>query len=208
MQKNIYQLVLGSASPRRKELLAHTYLPFIILTADLDETSEFKDPVAMVQDLATQKAQHVYQVATEVDNPFVIGADTIVVVDNTVLGKPKDTNEARVMLQSLAGKTHQVYTGVAFCWDGKQHTFYDCTDVTFNAISSDLMDFYLKTGESLDKAGSYGIQGAALGFIGEVKGSYSNVVGLPVDKVIANLKRVLNAESDDQGEWRKCFYAG
>lgn len=209
-----YELILGSASPRRNELMQHTYLPFTVDIADLAENSLFEKPVEVVQDLALQKARQVFSQQSSQQssdrNNFVIGADTIVVINDKILGKPEDRLDAQNMLELLSGKTHQVYTGVAFCWKQNEnavneHTFYDCTEVEFENISKDLMQFYLDTQESLDKAGSYGIQGAALGFIKKIHGSYSNVVGLPVDKLIHHLKIVLNAGDDMKGDWRKCF---
>lgn len=211
MLEKTFDLILGSASPRRKELMQHTYLPFRILSADLEEKSDHSAPIEMVQDLALQKAQYVFHAAlSESSNPFVIGADTIVVTDGKILGKPANAQQAQAMLKSLSNKTHQVYTGVAFCWKNQlaalqMHKFYQCTDVTFGAISDDLMQYYLATNESLDKAGAYGIQGAALGFIEKINGSYSNVVGLPVDLVIVQLKNILDANDDSTGEWRRCF---
>lgn len=205
MLEKTFQLILGSASPRRKELMQHTYLPFLIQTADMEEISDRSRPIDIVQDLALQKAKHVFAAIKNVSNPFVIGADTIVVIDNKILGKPANRTDAQSMLESLGNKTHHVYTGVAFCWENQNYTFYDCTEVTFGNISKDLMQLYLDTNESLDKAGAYGIQGAALGFIEKVNGSYSNVVGLPVDQLILHLKKILGAENDHTGEWRRCF---
>lgn len=200
MDKKVYQLILGSASPRRKELLKHAYLNFEIITSDLEEISHFEKPVEIVKDLALQKAKHVFEACNK-KNPFVIGADTIVVIDEKILGKPNSREDAKEMLLSLSNKTHHVYTGVAFVWDGKECVFYDSTQVSFCHIDNDLLNFYLDTGESMDKAGSYGIQGAALGFIDRVNGSYSNVVGLPVDKVLLNLKKVMNSSES----WRNRF---
>lgn len=205
MDKKVFQLILGSASPRRHELLKHTYLNFKVVTSDIDEISHFQNPVEIVKDLALQKAKHVYNKLSEDADFFVIGADTIVVVDNKILGKPKSKDDAKKMLMNLSNRTHQVFTGVSFVWQGNEFTFHDSTSVTFEKITKDLLDLYIATGESMDKAGSYGIQGAALGFIKEVKGSYSNVVGLPVDKVLINLKNVMSLDDDNFGEWRKRF---
>lgn len=205
MDKKVYQVILGSASPRRKELMQHTFLNYQIVTSDLDEVSKCSNPVDIVQDLAFQKAKDVFSKVDGSKNPFVIGADTIVVIDNKILGKPTSKEKAGDMLLKLSNRTHQVLTGVAFIWDQNEFTFYECTEVTFGNITNDLLDFYLSTGESMDKAGAYGIQGAALGFIENVKGSYSNVVGLPVDKVILNLKSIFTSVDDNLGEWRKRF---
>ena len=206
---NKLNLILGSQSPRRKELLSWINLPFTILTADLDEVSLETDPTAFALDLASQKAHAVLEKVLakpyETNHPFVISSDTIVVLDGKIYGKPKDKNEAREILSELSNRTHEVITGVSFLFldlaTGKirEHLFYDTTEVTFNEISSDLMENYIATEDSLDKAGAYGIQGPGLTFISKVNGSYSNVVGFPLDKVVTELKIIL-------GEgWRYCF---
>lgn len=205
MDKKIFQMILGSASPRRKELMKHTYLNYEVVTSDIEEISTLTPPEEIVQDLALQKARHVFRNATQFACPFVIGADTIVVNNNKILGKPTSVDHAKQMLLELSGKTHSVLTGVAFVWDNMEFSFFDQTEVTFSMISDDLLNFYLTTGESLDKAGSYGIQGAALGFIEKINGSYSNVVGLPVDKVIFHLKNIFGPHESLEGEWRKRF---
>lgn len=203
-KKNKLSLILGSQSPRRKELLSWLNLPFSILTADLDEVSNESEPTAVAVDLASQKAHAVFE-KVEVTYPFVISSDTIVVLDGKIYNKPKDKKEAREILTELSNRTHQVVTGVSFLFkdlnSGKvrEHLFYDSTEVTFNEITPDLMDHYISTGDSLDKAGAYGIQGPSLTFISKVNGSYSNVVGFPLDKVVSELKIILG---DD---WRFFF---
>ncbi len=194
MQKNQkkFNLILGSQSPRRKELMKWIYIPYKIITSDIEEVSTKTDVSELVMDLAEQKANDVYTKAQQnYDNPFVIGADTIVVVDNEVLGKPKNKDDAKSMLHKLVGRTHDVLTGVSFKSSEIDYCFYEKTQVSFDEVDEALIEMYLNTGESLDKAGSYGIQGAALGFIGKINGSYSNVVGLPVNMVLQNLKMVL-----------------
>ena len=191
-----YNLVLGSQSPRRKELLSWLKIPFTIRTADLDEVSNQTDPSQIAQDLASQKAQAVKTKCSDIENPFIVASDTIVVLDGKIYNKPKDRNEARQILSELSDRTHFVMTGVSFLFkdeDGKwrEHLFFDCTEVTFNEITHELMEAYLDTGDSLDKAGAYGIQGPSLTFISKVNGSYSNVVGFPLDKVVGELGIVL-----------------
>lgn len=199
------KLILGSQSPRRKELLSWINIPFTIVTAELDEISDEKEPRSIAVDLASQKAHAVWNKLNHEENNFVIASDTIVVFDDKVYGKPKDKDDARVILQELSDQTHQVITGVSFLFkdlssgEVLEHLFFDSTKVTFNEITPDLMEAYLATGDSLDKAGAYGIQGPSLTFIGKVEGSYSNVVGFPLDKVISELKIVLG---DD---WRQSF---
>ena len=192
MQKNKLKLILASASPRRKELLAWSFLPFEVIISHVEENTDSKDPTDIVVELASLKA---ISVAEKLDpNNLVIGADTIVVSDGEILGKPSSRDDARNMLNSLSGKSHEVYTGVCFVLGERKHQFFSKTIVNFDPIDSDLLEFYLQTGESLDKAGSYGIQGAALGFISELSGSYSNVVGLPINQLIRELCDFLSVD--------------
>ncbi len=192
MQKNKLKLILASASPRRKELLAWSYLPFEIVVSNVEEKTTFIDPSEVVVDLASQKA---ISVSESLDaKSLVIGADTIVVSEGKILGKPDDKEDARMMLQNLSNKEHDVFTGVCFILGDRKHSFYSKTIVSFETIDTTLLDHYIDTGESLDKAGSYGIQGAALGFIKQINGSYSNVVGLPVNQVIKELSDFLDVD--------------
>jgi septum formation protein len=201
MQKNNkYQLVLASQSPRRQELLKWAYLPFEVLVSSLPEESSKVVPAELAMDLALQKALHVKR---QRQNAVIIGADTIVVLDQNILGKPKDRAMARQMLQKLQGRSHEVITGVSFVYGEQSMTFYESTVVNFDRISDDLLECYLDTNESMDKAGAYGIQGAALGFIGKIEGSYSNVVGLPVNLVVKKLPHFLDL--DVNSNWRLLF---
>jgi septum formation protein len=194
-----FKLILGSQSPRRKELLSWLNIEFEIVTADLDEISNEIVPQKIALDLALQKARAVKEKCNVRDNNFIIAADTIVVLNNIIYGKPKDRNDAEKILNELAGKAHQVITGVCFCHNGIERVFFDQTDVTFNPISSDIMKNYLDTNDSLDKAGAYGIQGPGLTFISKINGSYSNVVGFPLDKVITELQLCFG------NQWRAKF---
>jgi septum formation protein len=203
---NKLTMILGSQSPRRKELLSWINVPFKIIIADIDEVSKETEPHHVALDIASQKAHAVLaKLTAETPFPFIISSDTIVVLNEKIYGKPKDKNEAEVILSELSDRTHQVVTGVSFLFKDqntqkmREHLFYDSTEVTFNEISPDLMQAYLATGDSLDKAGAYGIQGPGLTFISKVNGSYSNVVGFPLDKVVSELKIILG---DD---WRKYF---
>ncbi|MFT6632158.1 MAG: septum formation protein [Bacteriovoracaceae bacterium] len=204
MEEFKYKLILGSQSPRRKELLKASFLKYEIVIADLDEISELENPEEIVVDLALQKARAVYK-SVDDERSFVIGADTIVVYENEILGKPKDIAEARETLNKLSGHEHQVLTGVSFVYKNNEYSFYETTQVKFQKITPDLLELYLETGDSLDKAGAYGIQASALSFIDSINGSYSNVVGFPIDKVILHLKKELGFESDIDGKWRNCF---
>ncbi|MEA9357131.1 Maf family protein [Bacteriovorax sp. PP10] len=205
MESGKFSLVLGSQSPRRKELLSWLNIPFKIITADLAEISSETVSEKIAMDIASQKAHAVLAQASAVLNPFIISSDTIVVLDEKLYGKPKDRDDARVILSELSDKTHKVVTGVSFLFHDKntnkmrEHLFYDLTEVTFNEITNDLMESYIATGDSLDKAGAYGIQGPSLTFISKVNGSYSNVVGFPLDKVVSELAIILG---DD---WKKNF---
>ena len=205
MELDKFSLILGSQSPRRKELLSWLNIPFKIITADLAEESQESESHKIAMDIASQKAQAVMLQSSGVSNPFIISSDTIVVLNNKLYGKPKDEHAARAILSELAGKTHQVMTGVSFLFFDQnknkmcEHLFYDLTEVTFNKITNELLDRYIATGDSLDKAGAYGIQGPGLTFISKVNGSYSNVVGFPLDKVISELITILG---DD---WHKKF---
>ena len=205
MESGKFSLVLGSQSPRRKELLSWLNVPFKILTADLAEISHEVDSKEIAMDIASQKAHAVLAQATQITNPFIISSDTIVVLDNKLYGKPKDREDARAILSELSDRTHQVITGVSFLFHDiqtnklREHRFFDSTEVTFNEITKELMDHYIATGDSLDKAGAYGIQGPSLTFISKVNGSYSNVVGFPLDKVVSELSIVLG------DNWRKNF---
>lgn len=200
MQIDKFKLILASQSPRRKELLQWTFLPFKIIPSGIDEVMNSSDPIKVVEDLAFQKASDIFN---SYPKDMVIGADTIVVNEGKILGKPKDVNEARKMLLSLSGKGHDVYTGVAILFKDHKIIFHAHTKVIFKKIPEDLLELYLATQESLDKAGAYGIQGAALGFIERVEGSYSNVVGLPVDLVLEKIQELLIEKYKES--WRLCF---
>lgn len=203
MDKNTYSLVLASQSPRRQELLKTLYIPFKIQPADLEEISSHTDPRLLVEDLAHQKAR---AVAKELSvNDIVIGSDTIVVLDKKVLGKPNSRENAKEMLRSLSGRAHEVYTGVSIVAGSKHKNFSVETKVHFRDISPQLMELYLDTKESMDKAGAYGIQSYALSFIERIEGSYSNVVGFPVDHLLIELESFMQEYSGEKKAWREYF---
>ncbi|MCO4794419.1 MAG: Maf family protein, partial [Bacteriovoracaceae bacterium] len=143
--------------------------------------------------------------------PCVVSSDTVVCLDTKIMGKPGDINEARALLKELAGRIHTVVTGVYITVldprDNKEKSvvFSSTTDVEFDHISEDVLETYLKTGDSLDKAGSYGIQGAGLTFIKSVQGSYSNVVGFPLSEFIKEIKKLLTEARDEKGDWKNLF---
>jgi septum formation protein len=210
-KKKSRSLILASKSPRRQEMIKWLDLPFSIRTTDVEEISSFTDPKEIVEDLAKLKGVSVLNETEDFDE-IIVASDTIVTLDGKVYGKPETNEKAKEMLLELSGKTHQVLTAV---YIGKrdqgekekrdEHIFSCSTDVTFNTIDEDLLANYLKTNDSLDKAGAYGIQGQALTFISNISGSYSNVVGFPVDVFIQELKSFLGFENDSSGSWRESF---
>lgn len=190
--RRMKKLVLASASPRRKELLSQIGLDFIVCPSDAEEVITKTVPAEIVMELAKTKAEAIWQ-KTEQENCIVLGADTIVVKDDEILGKPKDDQDATRMIQRLQGNVHQVYTGVCFYYreEGtdieKCHLFYGCTDVQVAPMSLQEIETYLQQGEHRDKAGAYGIQGFFERYIEGIRGDYANVVGLPVGLVYREL---------------------
>jgi septum formation protein len=181
-------LLLASASPRRAELLRSAGIPFEVAVANVDERQfEGEDADGYVRRLATEKATHV---AITHPNRVVLGADTTVVVDGEVLGKPRDAAEAISMLGRLSGRSHQVLTGVCLIGaGGGSETALATTTVEFRPLTPAEIDLYVASGEPMDKAGAYAIQGGAGAFVTRIHGPYDNVVGLPVELV----RRLLQA---------------
>lgn len=171
-------LILASRSPRRSELLTAAGIPFEVLAADIDETPrDGESPVAYVERLAIEKARAVLALRPDAR---VLGADTTVTIDGEILGKPVDDADARRMIRLLNGRAHDVHTGVALVGRDGVRSAVDTTRVWFNAMTDEDISWYVATGEPVDRAGAYAIQGFASRFIGRIEGSYSNVVGLPV----------------------------
>jgi septum formation protein len=183
------KLVLASGSPRRAELLRAAGIDFTVRVADLDEKLLPNElPRDYVVRLSREKAQ---AVASEIgDGELVLGADTTVVILNEIAAKPIDDNDARRMLRLLSGKWHEVLTGVSMVGDGKVTSDVALTRVKFIKLSDEEINWYVASGEPMDKAGAYGIQGYASRFVERIEGSYSNVVGLPVQMVYAMLRRI------------------
>jgi septum formation protein len=182
-------IILASQSPRRRYLLERAGLKFRVVPSDLDEDSIPKsDPDAYVRALAEAKAR---DIAARYADHWVIGADTVVVVDGRVLGKPVSRADAADMLRRLSGRTHQVLTGYCICRPNGGNHFSDtvCTDVEFKELSEDEIRWYIQTGEPFDKAGAYAIQGIGTFLVRRISGSYTNVVGLPVCEVLEFLIR-------------------
>ncbi|MBB5322115.1 Maf family protein [Marinobacter oulmenensis] len=173
-------LILASASPRRAELLTQIGLSFRVQPANIDETpAAAESALAYVERMAREKA---LAVAGQHPEDLVLGSDTSVVLDGLILGKPESDQQARETLNSLSGVTHQVMTAVALARGEFCDTVVSVTDVTFRDLSDDEIAAYVATGEPADKAGSYGIQGRGGIFVSELKGSYSAVVGLPLQE--------------------------
>lgn len=174
-------ILLASASPRRKEILQNAGIPFETAVSRAEEGKPGSlVPEALVVQNALAKAR---EVASRFPGRVVLGADTLVAVGNTVLGKPKDREDAFRMLRSLAGKTHRVLTGVALVCDGRESADFEETTVFFRTLTDEQIASYVATGECDDKAGAYGIQGRGGVFVERIEGDYFNVVGLPLCKV-------------------------
>ena len=184
------QIILASASPRRRELLTQIGLPFTVQAACGEEKCEARLPQKQVEELSFHKAM---EIAGKTESTaVVIGADTLVFFRGKPLGKPRDEKEAALMLKALQGQTHQVYTGVTLIWhQGKslrQMSFHERTDVSVWPMTDEEIGEYVKSGEPMDKAGAYGIQGLFARFIRRIEGDYNNVVGLPVGRLYQEMK--------------------
>jgi septum formation protein len=185
------KLILASQSPRRRYMLKQAGLVFAVVHSNVDESTvpEEPDPTRYVCRLAELKAK---EVSLRFSDSWVIGADTIVVIDGKILGKPDSDAQARSMLRSLSGKTHQVITGYSVLRESPAHRHVDAeaTDVTFKALNEAEIDWYIRTGEPFDKAGAYAIQGIGTFLVKRINGSYTNVVGLPVCELVSHLIRI------------------
>ena len=200
---NNKKIILASGSPRRKELLSQIGLSFTVRVSEADEHTEETKPEKLVCILSERKALAVWDELTEEEKEesILIGADTVVAVDDRILGKPADETEAFRMIELLQGRSHQVYTGVTILRQGglqpladetntcsiQKKQFFEKTDVLVYPMSEEEITAYVKTGEPLDKAGAYGIQGSFAAYIQGINGDYSNVVGLPVGRLYHEL---------------------
>ncbi len=204
------RIILASASPRRKELLAQIGLDFEVIVSNVEEKVSTNIPYKVVEELSAQKAEGVLQEVRGTDPLIIIGSDTIVACDGQILGKPKSAEDAKNMLRLLQGRTHQVYTGVTVLYvsGGKmqQKTFHEATDVTFYPMSEQEIATYVSANNSdgntspsgwnpehikfdcEDKAGAYGIQGFCARYIKGITGDYNNVVGLPVGRLYQEIR--------------------
>ncbi len=182
--KTTPDLILASQSPRRKDLLEQAGIAFDVIPGNFDEDSvPLGEPESYAKVLAVEKAK---QIADQYPDTWVIGADTVVCIDDAVLGKPGSQQDARRMLNQLNGRTHQVVTGYALVHKYRLKIIAHAvrTDVRFKALSEKEIEWYIRTSEPFDKAGGYAIQGLGTFLVKEINGSYTNVVGLPVCEVI------------------------
>jgi septum formation protein len=210
MANSKIKFILASASPRRKELIGHLGIPFEIRTKNILEESPSEDPVQFCSDIAADKGRAVLEdLKSSVEELFVVSADTIVCLNDKIFGKPQDVTQARRFLLELAGKTHSVFTAVSVIhWSPKsEQTFFfvEESKVSFNPIPDVLMEKYLATGDSLDKAGAYGIQGPSLTFISKVEGCYANVVGFPLSRFVVESEKYFKTHLQGKSSWPELF---
>jgi septum formation protein len=196
-----YRIILASASPRRRDLLNTITTDFERIVSNVDETiPEGITPYKAVAMLSSKKAEDVadgvLKAKIKGTGTIIIGADTVVAAENRILGKPRDQEEAVSMLRMLQNNTHQVYTGVSIIIktpiDDFRKTFTECTNVTVAQLTPEEINEYVATGEPMDKAGAYAIQGLFAKYITGIQGDYSNVVGLPVARLYRELKLLLS----------------
>lgn len=188
------KIILASGSPRRRELLTQIGIDFDVVTSNAEEIITKTYPQDIVCELSCLKAKAVYDMLKEpqkdIDNSVIIGADTIVCCDGEILGKPADNDDAYRMIKKISGGVHQVYTGVTFIYKGNVKNFSEKTDVSVYDMSETEINRYIQTGEAIDKAGAYGIQGAFAAYVKGINGDYNNVVGLPVAKLYHELVNI------------------
>lgn len=197
------EIILASASPRRRELLTQIGLEFTVIPAKGEEVITSRMPSDVVMELAAAKASEVYEShcmqpaqaqMEKTEDRLVIGADTIVAYQGTILGKPSDEEDARRILNLLSGHTHEVYTGVSLIYqkgeEKQQICFYEKTRVTMYPITPEEITDYIRSGEPMDKAGAYGIQGLAARFVKRIDGDYNNVVGLPAGSLYQKMREL------------------
>ena len=184
------QIILASASPRRRELLAQIGVGVMVQSVDIDETQKHNESVmAYVQRLAMEKAQRGFDSIKNEKKLPVLGSDTIVEIDGLILGKPENRQQAKKMLQQLSAQKHTVHTSVAIVTEDKRFIDTSSSQVLFKTLEDQEIDLYLATGEADDKAGSYAIQGIAAKFIKNINGSFSGVMGLPLFETAQLLKQ-------------------
>lgn len=183
------KIILASKSPRRKEILETMGVQFEIDVADVDESVDAcLSPVEAVCEISKRKAQKIAE--RHGDDEIVISADTVVVIDGKIIGKPKDKEDAFCILKNLSGRTHEVYSGFTVCGNGKTKTDFEVTKVHFKELLDEDIRRYVATGESMDKAGAYGIQQKGNLFVDYIHGDYYNVVGFPISKICVTIREL------------------
>lgn len=194
--KSDIQLILASASPRRREILATLGVPFTVLTAETDETCDLSDPGGRVEEISKRKCLAVQGLlAAEqrlTENTLILASDTLVTLEGIFLGKPADDEDACRMVGMLAGRGHTVASGIALWYRGETVTAHELTTVHFAPMSEADIRRYVDTGEPMGKAGAYAIQGQAARYITGIEGDYFNVVGLPVRRLYTTLKEAFD----------------
>lgn len=190
MDWNKYRLVLASSSTSRKLLFEQVKIPFTIRVSGVDETvpKDFS-PRQVVTALAKRKATAVFAG----ENEIVVGADSVVSIDNQILGKPKDYEHAKEMLRLLSGRTHEIFTGVCIRYKEQEEVFAQMTEVTFYPLTTEEIEEYVATGEPFGKAGSYGIESRGVQLIQSIHGDYANVVGIPIAETLRKIKKLTNS---------------
>ena len=183
------RLILASTSPRRKEIMQNAGFVFEVIPSFADENIEDTPPAQMVTSLALLKAK---EIAVQIPDAVVVGADTIVCFKGNILQKPKDESDAVQMLKMLSGAVHEVYTGVAIVTKNKKESFYVKSYVKFYKLSDDFIMRYVKTAEPMDKAGAYGIQSKGALLVESIEGDYFNIMGLPVAELAKRLESNYN----------------
>ena len=182
------KIVLASKSPRRKEILENLGFRFEVIVSNADEICSIADPAEYVMEIATRKGKEVAK--RNAEDILVISCDTVVVVDGQVIGKPLDREDAVKMLKMLSGRSHTVVSGLSLFLNGKSLVDFDSTEVTFAKMPDDFIEYYVSTGDPLDKAGAYAVQGLTSLYIERINGCYFNVVGLPVNLLQKMLLRL------------------
>ena len=196
--RNQMKIVLASASPRRRELLEQIGLAFEVSVSHVEEKTIAVEPGLVVEELSRQKAEAVLETLTCTEDVLVIGADTVVSADGRILGKPSGEKDAVRMLERLSGRSHEVYTGVTLLYrtggmsaaQVRQRIFHEMTKVDFYPMTQQEIADYVASGDCLDKAGAYGIQGLCARYIRGIEGDYHNVVGLPVGRLYQEMKEL------------------
>ncbi|MCK5732093.1 MAG: septum formation protein Maf [Tenericutes bacterium] len=184
------RIILASNSPRRKGLMKYLDYDYEIIASNVEELIDPKlEHEDLVMDLAFQKA---YAIFKENKDAIVLGFDTLVIVDDYILGKPKNKEEAKIFLKILSNRTHKVMTGCSILTKGYSKAFHTEALVSFVKLSEEEIDAYIKTGESMDKAGAYGIQGYGAKFVQGVSGDYFTIVGFPIARLYQELKKIIN----------------